>query len=321
MNRRHFECALSSALMLVAMAVAGCERTAGSTKAPEAHELISDPARLSLTAGARGVLATRANDAGGTPIDGARLEFSASDPRLLRVTAQGEVTSLGPAGRTSILIASGSRTLTVPVDIVAGPAHRLEAVGASQRAIAAGTPAKDPIDVRLLDSFDNPVANAPVVFEAAIDPPVSLSTTTGADGVATIMLPAITRAGHFTLDVSNSENPQVSLTLDVQVNAAAPAALVAVNVPASGPVALFPDFELALQVRDAFGNPVPNVMVGWRTSSGSKSFDPPLSRSGADGQVRTRWQLTELKGRRATLRAFIVGDERIGFETWIALER
>ena len=321
MNLRHFKCALSGALMIVAMSVAGCGRAPGPTKAPEAHELTCDPAQLSLKAGASGVLAARANDAEGQPIDGARLEFSASDPRLLRVTEQGEVTSLGPAGKTSILIASGSRTLTVPVSIVAGPAHRLEAVGASHRAIVAGTPAKDPFDVRLLDSFDNPVANAPVVFKAAIDPPVSLSTTTDADGVATIMLPAITHAGHFTLDVSSSENQQASLTLDVQVTAAAPAALVAVNVPASGPVALFPDFELVLQVRDAFGNPVPDVMVRWRTNSGSKSFDPPLSRSGADGQVRTRWQLTELKGRRAILRAFVVGHEKIGFETWIALER
>ena len=309
------------ALMIVAMGVAGCERTPEPAKVAEAFELICDPAQLSLTAGANGMLAARANDAAGKPMDGASLQFSASDPRLLRVTAQGEVSSLGPAGRTSILITSGSRTLTVPVNIFAGPAHRLEAVGASQRAIMAGTPSKDPVDVRLLDSFDNPVANAPVVFKAAIDPPVSLSTTTDADGVATITLPTITRAGHYILNVRNLGNQQVSLAIDVQVNAAAPAALVAIKVPASGPVALFPEFELVLQVRDAFGNPVPNVSVRWRTNSGSKSFDPPLSRSRPDGQVRTRWQLTALKGRRATLRAFVVDDEKIRFETWVALER
>ena len=89
----------------------------------------------------------------------------------------------------------------------------------------------------------------------------------------------------------------------------------------SGPVALVADFELVLQVRDDFGNPVPNVLVRWRTDSGSESFNPQQSLSGPDGLVRTRWQLTELKRRRANLRAFVVKNERIRFETWVALER
>jgi hypothetical protein len=321
MNLSLFSCARGSALMLLAMSLAGCERTPAPALVAEAYELICEPPQLSLTAGAIGMLAARANDALGQPIDGASLQFSASDPRLLRVTAQGKVTSLGPAGHTSILIASGSRTLTVPVIVHAGPAHRFEALEPMQRAIVAGTPSKEPVKVRLLDSFDNPVSSAPVVFKAASDPPVSLSSTTDADGIAAIELPAINRAGHFILDVRDSRIQQVSLALDVQVDAAAPAVLVPVKVPASGPVALFADFEVVLQVCDAFGNPVPNAQVRWRTGSRSRSFYPPQSKSGSDGQVRTRWQLTELKGRRATLRAFVVNHEKIGFETWIALER
>jgi len=124
MNLSFSRCACGSALMIFAMAVAGCERTPGPQEVVEAFELICDPAKLSLAAGASGMLAARANDAVGRPIDRASLQFSASDPRLLRVSAQGEVTSLGPAGRTSILISTGSRTLTVPVNIFAGPAHR-----------------------------------------------------------------------------------------------------------------------------------------------------------------------------------------------------
>ena len=217
-----------------------------------------------------------------------------SDPRLLRVSALGEVKSLGPAGPTSILITSGSRSLTVPVEIVAGPAHRFGAVEGTENAIVAGMPSRCS-SVKLMDSFDNPVANSQVVFEAAIEPPISLSTATDSNGVATGMLPVITESGHFALSVHTSGSPQISFSRDVRVDAAAPKRLEAVKVLASGPVALVADFELVLRVRDAFGNPVPNVLVAWRTDSGSESFNPQQSLSGPDGLVRTRWQLSGVK--------------------------
>jgi hypothetical protein len=215
---------------------------------------------------------------------------------LLRVTAMGEVTSVGPASRTSISITSGSQSLTVPVDIVAGPAHRFDAIEGTDRPIVAGTASS--VSVRLLDAFDNPVANSGVMIDAAI-----------------------TESGHFNLNAHTSGTPHVSLPLDMRVEAAAPASLEPVKVLASGPVALVADFELVLRVRDTFGNPVPKVWVRWRTDSGSESFDPPQSLSGPDGLVRTRWQLAGMKRRRATLRAFVVKNEKIRFETWVALER
>jgi len=311
--------AFGSALVILTMAVAGCERTPGSAKIAETFQLICDPARLSLNAGGSGMLMARAIDAVGRPIDGARLHFRAPDLRLLRVTAQGEVKSVGPAGRTSILITSGSHSLTVPVDIVAGPAHRFDAVEATESAIVAGIPSR--VSVRLVDAFDNPVANSQVMAEVASKPAISLSTATDTDGVATVMLPVITESGHFILNVHTSGTPQVSLPLDMRVEAAEPTKLEPVNVLDSGPVALVADFELALRVRDAFGNPVPNVLVRWRTDSGSESFNPQESLSGPDGLLRTRWQLAGLKRRRATLRAFVVKNETVRFETWVALER
>jgi hypothetical protein len=313
--------AIGSALMVLAVALASCERTFGPAKVAETIQLICDPGTLSLSAGASGKLAVRANDAAGQRIDGAGISFTAADPRLLRVTARGEVTSLGPAGATAVSITSGPRSLTVPVDVVAGPAHRFEAVGAEPRVMIAGRPSNDPVGVRLLDAFGNPVASSPVRFEAAISPPVSISTATDANGIATASLPTIAHAGPFILNAHTSGVPRVSLALGIQVNAAAAAALEAVEVPVSGPVALFADFELVLRVLDAFGNPVPNVRVRWRTDSGSASFDPQQSVSGPDGLVRTRWLLTGLKRRSTTLRAFVVNDERIGFKTRIVLER
>jgi hypothetical protein len=317
LSRRRW--AFYSALLILAIAVAACERTPVPAKNAETFQLICDPARLSLTAGGSALLKAMAIDAIGKPIEEARLDFRAFDPRLLRVSALGEVKSMGPAGPTSILIASGSRSLTVPVEIVAGPAHRFGAVEGTENAIVAGMPSG--VSVKLMDSFDNPVANSQVVFEAAIKPPISLSTATDSNGVATGMLPVITESGHFALSVHASGSPQISFSRDVRVDAAAPKRLEAVKVLASGPVALVADFELVLRVRDAFGNPVPNVLVAWRTDSGSESFNPQQSLSGPDGLVRTRWQLAGLNRRRANLRAFVVKNETIRFETWVALER
>lgn len=308
-------------LAILAMLVAGCGRTPDRAAIPETRELIADPARLSLVAGASGTVRARATDAAGQPIEGARLEFSASDPRMLRVDAHGKVTSLGPAGQAAISIISGARSVTVPVDVTAGPARKFEATGESTLEIVAGKSRKDAASVRLVDAFGNPVANTPVMFEAAIEPPLSLSTSTGADGIATITLPAVTRAGRFTLSAHTTGDAPVSLPLEVKVSAASPATLEAVRILPSGPVALVPDFETVLRVRDTFGNPVPNASVRWRTASGSASFDPPQSLSDADGLVRTRWHLTALKGRRATLRAYVVEHETVRFQSWIALER
>ena len=133
----------------------------------------------------------------------------------------------------------------------------------------------------------------------------------------------ITESGRLILNVHTSGNPSGSSPSRSRCGwkRLRRRSLQAVKVLASGPVALVADFELVLRVRDAFGNPVPNVLVRWRTDSGSASFDPQQSLSGADGLVHTRWQLSELKGRRATLRAFVVNSEAIRFETWVALER
>jgi hypothetical protein len=313
--------AIGSAFMVLAMVGAGCDGISGPARIAETSRLVCEPERLSLTAGASGNLRARANDDAGRPIEGASIRFSVADPRLLRVTNLGEVTSLGPAGRSSVLITSGSHSLIVPVDVSAGPAHRLEAVGAGRHAMSAGTPSQNPVEVRLLDAFGNPVANSRVLFEAAIEPPVSLSTATDVNGIAAASLPAITRACSFILNAHTLDTRHIALPLEMQVKAATPSALEAVNVPPSGPVALFPEFELVLRVRDAFGNPVPNVMVRWRTDSGSEGFDPQQPMSGPDGLVRTRWQLTALKRRGTTLRAFVADDEKIRFERWIALER
>jgi hypothetical protein len=308
-----------TAIVILTVAVAGCERMPGSAKITETMRLTCDPARLSLTAGGSGTLAASAIDAAGKAIDGAVLHFEASDSRLLRVNALGEAKSVGPAGHTSILITSGSRSLTVPVDIVAGPAHRFAEVEGADSAIVAGTPSK--ASVRLMDAFDNPIANSRVMLEAAIERPIALSTATDTNGIATVTLPVITEAGRFILNVHTAEAPQVSLPLEMRVEAAEPTRLEAIKVLDSGPVALVADFELVLRVRDDFGNPVPDVWVRWQTDSGSKSFNPQQSLSGQDGLVRTRWELAGLNRRRASLRAFVVKKETIRFETWVALER
>ena len=133
----------------------------------------------------------------------------------------GEVKSVGPAGRTFHL---DNERLAEPDG--AGR-HRLQGLridsaqskGPTARWLRART---SNVSVRLMDAFDNPVANSGVLFEAAIESPISLSTATDTNGVATVTLPVITESGHFILDVHTSGTPQVSFSLDMRVEAAAP---------------------------------------------------------------------------------------------------
>ena len=105
--------------------LAGCSRSPPPPTASVVAatvELIVVPAQLSLRAGDQAQLSAQANDGAGIPIGGAHFRYSVADPRVLRVSDRGLVTSLGlVAARTEVIIASGRSEKRIPVSVIAAP--------------------------------------------------------------------------------------------------------------------------------------------------------------------------------------------------------
>ena len=248
-----------------------------------------------MQAGGSGELAAQVNDAAGRPIGGAPVRFSAEDPRALRVDADGTVVSLGgPTGVYIVVAASGARSKEVAVHVSAGTPHHLEKISGDGQSFIAGEVPAQPLVVRAVDAWGNPVPNAALEFSsAATQPPAS--SLTGAEGLASITPPSLERAGSSQFTVRLAGRPELPATFDAQVSAAAPATLDG-SARAPAEAAATGDVALELRVRDTFGNPVPGVelrLVEPREFSGVTA-----ARTDALGNAVIELTAVPLRGRR-----------------------
>jgi hypothetical protein len=289
--------------------------------AAEPFEVLSEPSQLTLQSGSTASLAAQANDSNGQPIGGATLHFFSVDPKLLRVSAAGEVTALGAAGRGSIRVSSGARETTVPVTVIAGPAHRVEFIGDPAPTIVAGEIPTEKLAARLLDLFGNPIEGVTLVVESAAESPPRMASITAQDGVATFPLPALNRAGTVALRAHTEGGPPIAAVVELRVIPAAPASFTPVDTPMADLTAAASEIEVALQVRDAFGNATPDVKVRWIVAPGSGEAEPQESASGPDGVVRTRWVIAAGKRRAVSLEAVVVDAQAVKFVTTLKVRR
>jgi hypothetical protein len=312
-----------SIIVASAALAAACAREPAPHEPPAAEpfEVLSEPSQLTLQSGSVGSLAAQANDSNGQPIGGASLHFFSIDPKLLRVSATGEVTALGVAGRGSIKISSGARETTVPVTVVAGPAHRVEFIGAPAPTIVAGEIPPEKLAARLLDLFGNPIEGATLVVETAAESPPRMASITAQDGVATFPLPALKRAGTVALRAHTEGSPTIAAVVELRVIPAAPASFTPVDTPMADLTAAASEIDVALQVRDAFGNAAPDVKVRWNAAPGSGNVEPQESASGPDGVVRTLWSIAAGRRRAVSLEAVVVDSPDVKFVTTLKVQR
>lgn len=288
-------------LLVGGVLLTGCSRSAVDAPGPavEAREIVTVPAALTLPAGGEGYLYAQANDLAGQPIGGAKFKFHAAEPALLRVTDQGLVTSTGRAtALTHVIVASGRREQAVPVSVEAGPAQRIEKLsGDAQRALA-GEPLAEPLSVRLVDAWSNPLANVTMVARDSADLVAPIEVATGTDGVAQISMPPITRAGTIVLRVGTAGATSPVESFQVEVLAGPPAEIRLMPAPVADPALAGAERAFIVAVVDAFGNPVPDVELSARIANGDAG--PTLLRTDAAGNASL--PVPELpKSRRSTL--------------------
>ncbi len=176
------------------------------------------------------------------------------------------------------------------------PAEVRAVAGAAQSGVV-GAPLPEPLAVRVVDRFGNPLAGVALAFRVAagggaVD---AAAATTDAAGMART---------RWTLGTSAADSQRVEVRVATG-GEAAPSLRVAATAVADAPAAMEPvgatsrqgivgaplADSVAVRLVDRFGNPVAGVAVAWSVPAGAGSATPASSITDAAGIARTRWTL------------------------------
>jgi hypothetical protein len=179
------------------------------------------------------------------------------------------------AGTYSVTASVGSLSANFNLRNTPGPAV-LQIVSGNNQTTTVNTAFANPLVVEVLDQFNNPVPNVNVTFtapssgaSALFGGNSSITVTTDANGQASVNIDANTSAGSYAVTASVGS---LSANFNLTNNADAPFSLqivgtssqsTTVNTAFAGP--------LVVEVRDQYGNPVPNVNVTFVAPSSGAS--------------------------------------------------
>ena len=255
---------------------------------------------------------------GGHPVTGASVQFTAAGGSTLN--ASGATTLAVPTdanGRaeTAWLMGTvpGSYSLTAKVGDLPAETFTATAVAGAPFEIATTGDAQTgtvdltlptPLGITVRDQYHNPVSGVAVTWApqngGSASPATDLTSATGQSSTQW-RLPVT--AGAATLNVSAGS---LSASFRATATAGAPNQLfkMASSDGQTGDAGQPLAQPISVTVRDAFGNPVPNVGVSFSPASGSA--DPATASTNADGQANTTWTLGTTSGA-TTLNAAAVG--------------
>jgi hypothetical protein len=296
----------------MALALLGCGREPAVPAAPirQAFEIVVEPAHLQLQAGGTGQLSAQANDNAGQPIGGASIRFRAADTKLLRVTDQGLVTSVGPAtAQTQVVVISGRLERLVPVVVVPGPPQRVEKLSGDGQQVVAGEVPPALLVARVLDGSGNPLAGVTLTVESAAGAVAPAELVTADDGSVRLQVPRLTRAGADIVVMRSHDAPGVAESFQILVAPGPPSELQLEQADGTSLVPSRPGDQPTLKVTDAFGNPVADVAltvqvegdagaaINARTDSAGNLLLPVQA---GKGPLRLHVQLTDSPAVKAT---------------------
>jgi adhesin/invasin len=240
------------------------------------------------------VKSNEGNVIGGTP----SLIWASSNSAIITVTA-GRVSSVCPVGSSIVTAAIPERGLTasVSVSVTAGPAKTLDKVSDVSSSIVAG--GSDSVRVRVSDDCGNGISGQSITF-AVVAGGGSVSPTTvatNASGIAAALWTVGGRAG--ALNSASASVPGTTLapiTLSASPATGPAAKLVLVAGPPSSGRQVATDDSVAVQVTDAFDNPVAGATVAFAVVSGGGELSSQRVTSRVDGRAVVRWTLGSLVG-------------------------
>lgn len=194
----------------------------------------------------------------------------------------------------------------------AGASH-IEAVGGSDQSAPVGTALPDPLVVRVIDGFGNPVGGVTVGWDAqdgSVNPDESV---TGADGRATTSWTLGSAAGSQSASASAADLNGSPVDFTATARPGGADLLVRVSGDAqSGPPGSRLANSLVVQLVDNAGNGVPNRAVSWVVATGGGAVEPGTSTTDGSGLASTEWTLGPGEGSN-TLNAVVSGVGVVAF--------
>lgn len=174
----------------------------------------------------------------------------------------------------------------------AAPPASAVATGGDQTGVV-GAALGQPVSVRLLDSFGNPVAGVAIAWSLPSGQGGSImpaASTTDAAGTATATWTLGNRAGAQTLTATPALGPAVTITANSQ--AGPPVTATTSGVNQTGVVGSPLTQPLVVRFLDAFGNPAMGITVAWTLPSGQGgSITPATPPTDAPGTAAVNWTL------------------------------
>ena len=254
-----------------------------------------DPPAASAEVGSDAALTVRASDRFGNPLAGLELivEVLAGGGTLSSgtvttgVDGRGSVTwTLGTAaGLNRVRVRAGTApSLSVDVSAMPGaPARMTKHAGDNQSATVGTGVAVNPA-ILVADRFGNPVPNVAVTFAVGSGGGTTGSTAvTGADGIAASSGWTLgTTAGLNTVNATTAGLDPMTFTAAGLPGARASLTKELGDLQTGAPEAALPTAP-TVRVRDAYGNPIPGIVVTFVVASGGGSVTGASPMTGATG--------------------------------------
>lgn len=182
--------------------------------------------------------------------------------QLIPNPGRGRLTALAAAAAFATLTGCGETTVSVAL-----PAAQVQSIASATLHGSAGGLLPDPIEFRVLDSDNQPLAGAPLTFTAqagSVDPATA---TTDRNGLASTRWTLGTTAGQSTLTAAAASG--VSTVVTATVTAASPATVSAeAGTGQSAPAGVAVPIAPSVRVADAFGNLAQGVAVTFSVLTG-----------------------------------------------------
>ena len=215
--------------------------------------------------------------------------------------------------QTAVARVIGADDLEVRFNAIVGAAgaSHLEAVSGSDQAAPVGTELPNPLVVRVVDGFGNPVEGITVNWaaeEGNVSPDESV---TAPDGRATTSWTLGTSAGsHSASATADLNGSPVDFNATARAGSADRLLLVSGDDQSGRPGSRLAN-PLVVRLVDSEGNGVPNRAVSWVVATGGGAAEPATSTTDDGGRAATEWTLGPGEGSN-TLNAVVSGVGVVG---------
>ena len=221
--------------------------------------------------------------------------------------------TVGTQTVTASVVGRDSLRVTFQAGAEAAEPARLEYVSGDAQTTAVGTAVPDPLVVRALDQFGNPVAGVEIDWEAesgSVDPGSSLTGPTG-EAQASWVLGSSTGAHTARALSGNLAGSPITFTGTAIPGTASRLVLVSGNNQSASPGQELND-PLVVRLVDQDGNGVPGRAVSWVVGVGGGSVSATSSTTDGGGEAQVRWTVGGGTGLN-TLNAVVSGVGVVGF--------